>query len=746
MRPVGLVLCLLACTDAPDPGSAFVGAEVCAKCHPGAAERWRDSHHDRAMQPADANSVLGDFDNATFTHANTTYTFTQKDDSFWLRVSDPNHDPAEFSIASTFGVAPLQQYLVPMSGGRLQALGVAWDARPADSGGQRWFSLYPEHPPQPGDATHWKGRAQTWNWACADCHSTGVVRGYESASDTYTTTGSEIDVACESCHGAGSTHVDWARGGAAANDTTYGLGVRFDPADPNAWVFAEDASIAHRIQRRDTDREIETCARCHSRRAALTSEWAPEQKLLDSHRPALIDEDLYFADGQIQDEVYVWGSFVQSRMYAAGVACSDCHDPHSLELNAEPDKVCASCHSVGRFAQTEHHFHKTNSPGASCVACHMPTRTYMGVDERHDHSFRVPRPDVSAKLGTPQPCASCHADQTAEWASDAIQNAHGKTRPAHFAETINAGRHDGLKASERLATLAASSTHAAIVRASALRLLRGRLEQKHLPIIEQSLKDPDGLVRLAALEAIAPLPEQLRTDLAAPHLSDATFAVRIEAVRRIADSPSGRKHPDWQKALDEYRASLDSFADQPETQMNLALLETALDNAREAERAYDRALELDPSFGPAYVNLANLWQTQGHPDAALELLDRAATTYPRNAEVLHALGLLRIRSGQRDTALELLARAAELEPRSAQYAYAWALGLHESGNTERALSVLESAHGQHLGNTQLLYALTTIARDDGDVEKAMRFATKLVEAAPDDPHASTLLLELTRSP
>ena len=45
-----------------------------------------------------------------------------------------------------------------------------------------------------------------------------------------------------------------------------------------------------------------------------------------------------------------------------------------------------------------------NSAGAQCVACHMPTETYMQVDPRHDHSLRVPRPAQTVALGVPNAC------------------------------------------------------------------------------------------------------------------------------------------------------------------------------------------------------------------------------------------------------------------------------------------------------------------------------------------------------
>ena len=165
----------------------------------------------------------------------------------------------------------------------------------------------------------------------------------------------------------------------------------------------------------------------------------------DDYRVALLDEDHYFPDGQIKEEDYEYGSFIQSRMFHAGVTCSDCHEPHSSRLRAEGNGVCAQCHSAQKYDSPAHHFHKVGSAGARCVECHMPTRTYMVVDARRDHSIRIPRPDLSVKLGTPNACTNCHTDKSAQWASDSVNKWYGHTPEGfqQFAETLNAGAAGG---------------------------------------------------------------------------------------------------------------------------------------------------------------------------------------------------------------------------------------------------------------------------------------------------------------
>jgi hypothetical protein len=271
---VVVVVAFGASAVADAPGARFVGGAVCATCHGAEADLWRGSHHDLAMQPATAETVLGDFDDATFTaYGVTSRFFTAGRAASLVTTEGPDGALHDYEIAYTFGVAPLQQYLIAFPGGRYQVLGIGWDSRPGDQGGQRWFHLYEgEHIPA-HDELHWTGINQNWNFMCAECHSTNLRRGYDLGNDRYETTWSEIDVACEACHGPGSAHVAWAeRGddGTAAGDETKGLVVSLRDRRDVAWAFEEGAVTASRSPAPSAFRtEVETCAPCHSRRAPI---------------------------------------------------------------------------------------------------------------------------------------------------------------------------------------------------------------------------------------------------------------------------------------------------------------------------------------------------------------------------------------------------------------------------------------------------------------------------------------------
>ena len=403
------LLLIVAAATAPAVWAAgFVGTETCRGCHAAEFEAWQDSHHDLAMQLPSPDTVLGDFNNSAFTHGGVTSTFFTRDGKFWVRTDGEDGKLREFPVAYVFGVYPLQQYLLPLDRGRLQALTVAWDSRPESEGGQRWFHLYPDETIPHDDPLHWTGPYQNWNTRCAECHSTDVEKQYNAATRSFDTRFKEVNVGCEACHGPGSAHVALAAEDKLAN--TSGSGFELNLGQRGEWLFDEGADIARRREPLNADTQIDTCGRCHARRSTLGN-YHYGADLLDTHRLSMLHEPLYYPDGQIRDEVYVYGSFVQSKMHMQGVVCSNCHEPHSNALRAEGNGVCAQCHRPDTYDTPEHHRHPVSSSGASCANCHMPETTYMVVDPRRDHSMRIPRPDLSVMIGVPNACNQCHTGE-----------------------------------------------------------------------------------------------------------------------------------------------------------------------------------------------------------------------------------------------------------------------------------------------------------------------------------------------
>jgi tetratricopeptide (TPR) repeat protein len=717
----------------------FVGLASCESCHEPETELWRDSHHDLAMQEATDETVLGDFDGARFTYAGTTSTFSRRGDAFVVETDGPDGELTEYEIAYTFGVEPLQQYLIAFPGGSYQALNVVWDTRPAAEGGQRWYHLYPDEAVDYRDPFHWTGPYQNWNHVCAECHSTELRKRYDASAQRFDTTWSEIDVSCEACHGPGSRHVEWAEAAERGEPVEMPRrGLVFELADRSGgeWILDPEKGIAERSVPRDSGQQVESCARCHARRTLLTEDYGYGRMFLDTHRPALLEEALYHADGQILDEVYVWGSFVQSKMYAAGVACSDCHDPHSLTVPS-PDGVCAQCHDAGRFALPEHHFHEMGTRGASCVECHMASRDYMVVDGRRDHSFRVPRPDLTLSLGTPNACGDCHLDRSPEWVAEAFAKWYPGEREAHYGEAIALGRRGGPGAAAALEQLAADPAQPAMVRATALLELGHQVRPASLAAIEGALADADALVRLGAVRALEGLDPLTRWRLGAPLSADPIRAVRLEAARVLADVPremQGGPHlADYESVVAELESFLEMDADRAQAQLLLGTLAAREGRLAEAEGAFRRAIELDRTYSPAYANLADLLRAQNRDTEGAGVLLEGVEQAADPSGLHHAYGLLLVRQGRAADALPELERAADLRPDVARYGYVLAVALESAGEGDRALELLAEVHARHPGDVDVLSALVAYHRARGEEEAAAAYEGKLeslMSAAP----------------
>jgi tetratricopeptide (TPR) repeat protein len=705
----------------------FIGSAACAGCHAAEHEAWRGSQHARAMQEASPQTVLGDFNDAALRHGGIAHRFFRRDGKFFVRTDGPEGRLADFEIRYTFGVEPLQQYLIELPGGRLQALGIAWD-----TARKRWFHLYPNERIDYRDELHWTGRQQNWNFMCADCHSIDVRKNYDAAADAFRTTWAEISVGCEACHGPGSAHLDWAR--ERKGDPAKGLSVALDERRGVSWAIDAKTGSAARSAPRDSTREIEVCAQCHSRRAQVAEGYRAGKPFLDYYQPSLLTAPLYHADGQQRDEVYTWGSFLQSRMHAKGVTCADCHEPHGGKLRtANPDAVCLTCHAADRFAASAHHLHAPDSKGASCVACHMPATTYMVVDPRRDHSFRVPRPDLTAALGTPNACNGCHADRTPKWAAEAIEAVYGKERKGYqrFAEALDAGRRNHPAAQSMLAALAMDPAAPGIARATALRELAHYAGREAHAAIEAAAQSADALVRMAVPDAAGGYPPEVRARIVAPLLEDRVRAVRMAAGLALADLPNAK--------LDEYVAAQRYSIGRPESRLNLGLLALRRGDAGAAEKLYREALALAPDFAPAYVNLADLLRAQGREAEGERVLREGLTRAPRSAELQHALGLLHVRRQRYDAGLAALAQAARLAPENARYQYVYAVALHDRGKPREAVKSLEAALRRNPVERDVLIALAQYQAGLGRRNEALAHARRLVELAPGDPGLRQLL-------
>lgn len=702
-----------------DPAD-FVGREQCIKCHSEAYEKWLHSHHDDAMDMASEQTVLGDFNDAEFEHGGVTSRFYRKGEGYFVFTEGPGGGLAEFKIAYTFGVEPLQQYLIPFPGGRLQALSIAWDTER-----ERWFSLNENTVIAAGDWLHWTRNGQNWNGMCAECHSTHLRKGYNPESRTFDTTWSELDVSCEACHGPGSRHVAWAE------------------IEPMGRPLIEDYGLLVSTSGIDSKQQVELCAPCHSRRGQISDYDHQQVNLMDNLQPSLLRDGVYHVDGQILDEDYVWGSFVQSKMYQNGVRCSDCHDVHSLELHQPGNELCLQCHRADTYDAYEHHFHQKvyagqPSDGALCVKCHMPEQAYMVVDYRADHSLRVPRPDLSLEIGVPNACSQsgCHDDKSLEWAAEAFTEWYGKARKPHFGTILAAARAFEPDAIAGLITLAQSPLYPAIVRATALSELQSYPGEQASTAMQRALGDDDPLLRHAAVQGlVSSSPEELVGSLAAL-LFDPIRAVRIQAAARLGGADRGLfkayQLEAFDTALAEYIEAMRASLDFASSGMNLGNLYAAQGDTEMAEHYYRMALEVDDLFYPVKMNLATLLSRKGPNLETERLLREVLEVYPERYDAAYSLALVLVSLNRTDEALTYLAQASEGSPLQARVHYNYGLLLAQKGRDVEAETAMQKALELAPQSIDYLYALIDFYYKRSRTTEALNLVEQLLAAHPDN--------------
>jgi tetratricopeptide (TPR) repeat protein len=728
--------------DEVTEGAQFVGRETCVECHKKENDLWLGSHHDLAMDIATEETVLGDFNNYEFRQRGKTHRMFRREGKFFINTPGPTGEFEDFEITYTFGYTPLQQYLVPFEGGRLQCLPIAWDTEH-----ERWFHLadtvYKGQDVGHGNWLYWTNQAQNWNGMCADCHTTNLRKNYDPDKKTFNTTWSEIDVSCEACHGPASDHINWAN-----------LPEGSRPMDVNTGLI---------VRTRDLDNKelVSVCARCHSRRAILGDYENDNSDLLNYMIPQLITQPVYYADGQILDEDYEYGSFTQSKMFEKLVKCSDCHDSHSVRTLEDDNKLCLKCHRPDLYDTPRHHFHKmavdtvmprlinrgepayVQGTGAQCVNCHMVGRYYMGNDYRRDHSFRIPRPGLTESIGTPNACNDCHKDKTTAWSLTYIRKWYGEKNLPHYGETFTAANRGDERVIPDLILYSGNELFPLMVRATAVELL-GRFDTPESnQAIERALSDPASLVRHTAIMSYRPSDAASYEKMMLPLLNDPVKGIRAEAAIKLSEVPesmlSGPAKKARKAALEEYREVNLYTSDFPGGRYNLGILYYNEGNLEMAAQSYREALKTDSLFYLAKVNLAILYASQGKNGEAEELLKEVLRENPELVEINNSLALLLAEMGKYEESRAFFLKAAELMPDNTRILYNLGLLENSLGNTVMAERYLLRALSREPGNFDFLYAICTFYLGQGENARALPYARQIAEKFPENPVGGQLL-------
>lgn len=645
----------------------YLGSESCRTCHEKEFKDWKGSDHDLAMQKATSEFVRGNFNNQVYVSQGVISRFYQKNGKYFVHTQWPKGVYDEFEIKFTYGVYPLQQYLVELPDGKLQCLRTAWDSKQ-----NKWFDLYPHTKVNPNEWLHWTRGGLNWNTMCADCHSTDVRKNYLPELDSFATTYSIINVSCESCHGPGSTHVNFV----ASNK-----GKLPQPYDA--------AQHLHQTKSLTSKEQVDQCARCHARREQITPAFDHTGTFMDHYVPAVLRDDLYYPDGQIKEEDYEYASFLQSKMYMNGVKCANCHNPHSLKLVKPGNALCGQCHSLKKFEATSHTFHALNTEASQCVNCHMAGTTYMGNDFRRDHSFRVPRPDQSVLYATPNACNNCHKEKTAQWAATAIEKRYGKTRKPHFSDVLTLASTRTPASAKGLMRLLQDKKQPPIVKATALWYLgQVKKDQESVSVFARALSDPEPIIRYAAVKELTAFPQDQTQEYLLPLLKDPTRSVRIAAADALAGVPEINLPADLQtpfrKATWELETNLRERADFPGGQMEAGQYFERKGETGKAEVAYQRSLSIDSLFNPARLNLAYLYNRQGSNEKAISLFNLILKQEPAYAEGYYSLGLLYAEIKKLDLALVNLKKATQLDKNNTRALYNLGLVYQHLKQTEAA--------------------------------------------------------------
>jgi predicted CXXCH cytochrome family protein len=634
----------------------------------------------------------------------------------------PGGKSETFPIRYASGVWPLEQYVVATERGKLQSLGVVWDSRTAAEGGSKWFHVYGAGGIAPDDTLFFTSAAQNWNHMCADCHSTSVERRYEPAADRFDTRWAELSVGCEACHGPGAEHVRSAKAGNPEPAAL--LTAQLKPSEP--WSPSATGSPTPRTQ---DGVEVEVCAPCHSRRKPLKEGFLAGDSFLDAFEPELLRPGRYHADGQVEGEVYEWGSFLQSRMYGAGVRCSDCHNPHSGKLYAPKNALCVRCHEPARF-DVEAHSHHAVGKAPLCVDCHMPPATFMQIDERRDHSIRIPRPDRSALYGMPNACNGCHAKESASWARDRVASWFpASSARTHFGDALGKDRQGALDAPHELRTLVENVAVPAITRATALERLGHYPSQRALQSLRTALASLEPLVVYGAVLGAAQLPPAQRAPLLLPALEHRVRAVRIAAAKSLAGVPVAElpasARPALERAFADVEQSFDVSASRAETHVERSAFELARGKLADAEASLQTALGLQPCLAEAQLNLADLSRQRGDETGAERAIRAALACSPQNAAAHHALGLWQVRARNSNAAIASLKKAVELAPTDTRFSYVLAVALAGKGERNGAIGVLEATLKVRPNDANALQALAGYLREAGQLERAAEAQQKL---------------------
>ncbi|WP_242157649.1 tetratricopeptide repeat protein [Aestuariivivens sediminis] len=702
------------------PDSHFLGDQVCQSCHSQEFEDWKDSHHDKAMAIASDSTVLGDFSSVTFRSQGVTSHFFTRGNAYYVNTEGPDGNNHDYKIEYTFGIEPLQQYIVKFPNGRYQCLRTAWDTKK-----NKWFDLYPDFKIIHSEWLHWSRGGLNWNNMCSDCHSTNVRKNFKEETQSYNTQYALINVSCEACHGPGKTHVERAEN----------LGSDYKVTNDLKMVPGTNSKLL-----------VDQCARCHMRREQISEFYNFEGTLLDHYFPQLIVENIYYPDGQILDEDYVYGSFIQSKMYHNEVTCTNCHNPHSLKLKFVGNALCTQCHVPENYDTVNHHFHPMNTESSACINCHMTGKFYMGNDFRRDHSFRIPRPDQSLKYDTPNACTKCHDNKDDQWAWDNYLRLYGEPKNKHFSDLLIPGLRVEPDGYNHLLELAKDTVYPDMARASAVRGMVNYSGPQVVDDMLRFLKDESPLVKGATLDALGEINTSDYVNYFLPLLNDEKRAVRVKAFFALAPLDVSLVPEHYKQVYNdvkkEFETSLKVTADFVGGKVKEADYFLKKGDLDRAIKGYEDALNIDNTNNIVRTNLANLYYRNNNFESAEEAFITIIEQEPEYGQTYYSYGLLLAELNRVKDAIVQMELAIKFMPDNVRPYYNLSLLYDKADDLKKAESIAVQGLKKAPQNESMLYILAYIYSKGNQLEKAKNIARRLVDLYPNNPDYRTFYNQL----
>jgi hypothetical protein len=585
--------------------NAYAGSASCKECHESDFERWSHDWHARAMAPANAKTVAGDFGEKHFRGASSEAWMSRKNGAFIMRTRNREGQLADYPVSWLLGGKRMQDSITVMPGGRWQVLPVYFHV----TGGGAWVDY---NEAKQGHVTldhpyFWTNFRRTANKECIECHATGVDVRYDRAAHTWSTEITDAGVSCEACHGPGARHAE-----------------------------TKEKRDIIRPDHLDKDLALSICARCHGPRDPLfplldaKDQFRPGERY-DARYQALVITDgtersgEYFADGRPSSSTFETQALLQSRCYRDGSAtCLTCHtSPHAEshlddELKPGPrDGSCRTCHAA-IAAQGAAHTHHRN---ATCLDCHMPKVLTGVLDKFADHSIDVPNIRNTIAHGVPNACGVCHADKSAGVLALSLDSWWPGARTRNERRIRLADAIDEKTAASSLPALSAvvrDSSEAPILRGAAAVILGQRFAAPASNVITPLLHDTNEIVRARFVEALGYANARQSADAVASLIDDPSIRVRQNAALVLASFDDPRAP-----------AALAKLAGDPATthlvrpHILRGIGAASRGNFDKAIRELEFALNDAPYATDALVLLADIYARRGDVPHAKSLLEEA---------------------------------------------------------------------------------------------------------------------------